>query len=1049
VYALLVFALIMSAVCFTKTSGADVQAANEYGSFDTDTYENYALADYTGTIVKSYIGQKAPVVEGYLFAGWFTGKECTLEQGVKTKGEILDGSTYYAKFVPEGVLNVKAQVSTDDVSSDDSVDTRNIRFVSSVDTLNYSRIGFSLTYEENGTPVTKTNSSKDVFKRIASATASDEYEFAPKVVNTKSEYFMTATWKGTDNKGIAASDSTGFYVKAYWKTLDGVQVFGPSRYVTVSQGLDTKVINMPIKNSDLKQNDNVTVTYEGADPINGTVIYTDGVYAHISFSLGETLRKDLPSATTFTIKNSVGTLIATEVYRNFYREAPLGTADTSWWNGMDTEFVIASAADLYGFASVLTNQDNFASDKIYLVKDIEINSGTIKDMSAEEKATLTPWTPMGKTGKVFVGKFDGQGCKISGLYSSSNTNYTGLFAQTGANAEIRNLTLSNSYFENTNASAYGVGSMVGLVVGGTFDSLHCTNDVVVESTGVQTGGIIGRLSLSNAVYNVNNCWFAGQVNVSGTASKSVYCGGIIGCVVQGTLNLSNCLNTGNVSYTCTVTPSTNLMVGGLCGGTMNATAFLNMSNCFNVGTVSAPIESGVAGLLGYGNNVNTTEGKYQWTFNNCYVLDTSCATGFYKVKDGTKASKTNTDFVSNTDNAIEGHQSYTSALSNLGFYSNCKSDTYTEESHPYWVVNEEGMPTLKDFTTDWIDVGWYYENVTEGADTFAISTAEELYGFSAISQDITFAGDTVQLENNIDVNDAIVSVCVVASIDNSAGIRTWTPIGNASNIFAGTFDGNNKTIAGVYVNTTDIYGGFFGYVGHGSTIKNFRFVDSYIYVNNTAGEVGSIAGRGAGTFENIYSNAIVASTQNRAGGIVGRFQDVNVSASSYTSEDDNNGWIKQCWFDGSVTVYNSSAYAGGIVAAVLNGKVEISNCLNTGKITTGQYAAGLCGRVQNNAYLVITDSVGAGNGNITGGSKTYASVLAGATGSTGLELTNVFATEESANKQYLANIPTTVNSTGFVTGVSENDITITQNNNWVVNISGEKVATIVLGTCGR
>jgi len=1063
-YSMSLLILVVSIFCFMKNPSTDVQA-EETGTLQYTTFEerdDYALAICAGTVAKSYVGKNAPVIdtEGYLFAGWFTGAECKLEQGVKTVTSVIDNGTYYAKFVPMDVLSVKAQVSTRDVNSDESVDARNIRFVSSVDTLNYSRVGFSLKFvDENGIVTdTKTSTSKDVFKRISSATTGDEYNFAPKVIDTKSERLFTATWKGTDNTGVDVNAATGFHVQAYWKTLDGITVYGQSRYVTVSQGLEVNshLINMSIEKGNLSKGSPIKVVCgdEDVTSVSGSVIYTDDIYAHIVINMGTQKRNELKSATTFTIKDESGTTLATEVYRNFFREATLGTADTSWYEAYSSdtseekEYVIATASDLYGLASVLKDTDNFASDKIYLIKDITVNSGTIKDMSADQKAQLTPWTPMGKTGKVFVGKFDGQGCSISGLYSSTDTNYTGLFAQTGANAEIRNLILSNSYFANTNASAYGLGSVVGLVVGGTFDSIYCTNDVVVESAGQQTGGVIGRLSLSNAVYHINNCWFDGQVNVTGTSSRNVYCGGIVGCVVQGTLNISNCLNTGSVSYTCTATPTTTLMVGGICGGTMNATAFLNMSNCFNTGVVSAPIESGVAGLLGYGNNVNTTEGKYQWTFNNCYVLETACATGFYKVKDGAKASKTNTDFVSNADNSLVGHQSYTSDLFNLGLYSYCKSDSYTEESRPYWVVNIDGMPTLKDFTTDWVDVGWYYENnpTDDGADIFTISTAEELYGFSTISQGFNFAKDTIQLGDNIDVNSAIVSVSAIASPDKNAGIRTWTPIGSD---FAGTFDGNNKTIKGVYVNTTNANGGFFAKTVHGSIVKNFRLVDSYIYVNNTSAEAGSIAGYGAGTFENIYSNAVVTSTKNRAGGIVGRFQDGTLGTSvSFTIDDENTGWIKHCWFDGSVTVSDSGACVGGIVAGVLNGKVEISGCLNTGKIVSGKYAAGLCGRGTNNAYLVMADSIGAGGeGAITGDGTNVGSIVAGVTGKGGLELTRVFVTSESCTKR-LANISCT--KTGAETLISEDDITITHNNNWVVSINhDETVETITLGTCGR
>ena len=1077
-YGLMLLAIISSVICVGRMSGTEVQAEGTEYTLDTTTYEDYALATYTGSVAKTYIGTSAPNVslEDYLFAGWFTDTKCSLENGVKTKASVDDNATYYAKFVPEDVLSVKVQVSTIDVNPDESVDARNIRFVSSVDSLNYSRVGFSLNFvDADGNIIdTKTNTSKDVFKRIASATAGDEYNFAPKVIDTKSEHLITATWKGDDNSGVDVTSKTGFHVKAYWKTLDGITVYGQSRYVTVSQGLtaNSDIINMSIKKGTLNKGDSVTVTCGDSTvtPVNGSVIYTDDTYAHITFSLGDKKRNELSSATTFTINGS------TEVYRNFYREATLGTADITWWNNTDTEFVIASAADLYGLAQRVNDKKDYFGNAttgvkktIYLVRDITINSGIIvsNNTLVADTTKMTPWIPIAsESGTYFRGVFDGQGCTISGIYMSAEAANTGLFSHTTAITEIRNIKLDNSYFGST---ADYVGSIVGKVVGGTFDSIYCGNDVLVTNTAGTIGGIIGGVNQNGATISVNNCWFAGAVKVDASTSERVYCGGVLGRLMQGKVIFSNCLNTGSVTCVNSVTSySTQFAVGGICGGTQNATSYLNMSNCFNSGSITASTTTnssytnGVRGLLGYG-VATLTDNMARWTFENCYVESDACPQGTYQVNntDDAYLKTTNVGSVSKTSGLISNYQSYDSSLKNLGLYANCKSDTYTEESRPYWVVNAEGMPTLKDFTTDWIDVGWYYENnpTDDEADTFTISTAEEFYGFSEISQDFNFAKDTIQLGDNIDVNSSVVSVCAIASQNNSAGIRRWTPVcnklaeevtDNKVNGFAGTFDGNNKTIKGMYVNTTNTNGGLFAKTVHGSIVKNFRFVDSYIYVNNASAEAGSVAGYAAGTFENIYSNAVVTSTQNRAGGIVGRFQDGTLGTStSYTIVDANTGWIKQCWFDGSVTVSDSSACVGGIVAGVLNGKVEIGNCLNTGKVASGKYAAGLCGRGTNNAYLVIIDSVGAGGaGAITGDGTNIGSIVAGVTGKGGLELTRVFGTDESCTKR-LANISCA--KTGAETLIFENDITINRNNSiWAVNINrDESVETINLGTCGR
>ncbi|MBP7176829.1 MAG: S-layer homology domain-containing protein [Thermoclostridium sp.] len=49
--------------------------------------------------------------------------------------------------------------------------------------------------------------------------------------------------------------------------------------------------------------------------------------------------------------------------------------------------------------------------------------------------------------------------------------------------------------------------------------------------------------------------------------------------------------------------------------------------------------------------------------------------------------------------------------------------------------------------------------------------------------------------------------------------NTWIPIGENGNPFRGSFDGNNHTISGVYINSSTIYQGLFGAIQF-STIKN-------------------------------------------------------------------------------------------------------------------------------------------------------------------------------------------------------------------------------------
>lgn len=104
--------------------------------------------------------------------------------------------------------------------------------------------------------------------------------------------------------------------------------------------------------------------------------------------------------------------------------------------------------------------------------------------------------------------------------------------------------------------------------------------------------------------------------------------------------------------------------------------------------------------------------------------------------------------------------------------------------------------------------------------------------------------------------------------------KTWIPIGNGSNEFSGIFDGNNKTISGLFklhyddpMNRDPM--GLFGWV-HNATIKDLTIDDSFIYTYG--GTVGLVTGYASGvtTIQNVaVTNNFVTSYNYPLGGIVG------------------------------------------------------------------------------------------------------------------------------------------------------------------------------------
>ena len=147
--------------------------------------------------------------------------------------------------------------------------------------------------------------------------------------------------------------------------------------------------------------------------------------------------------------------------------------------------------------------------------------------SAVLKADITvsgEWTPIDNT-QFFQGTFDGQGHSITFLQPVTASGRVGLFARTGRNAVIQNLTVQGTF------SGYYAGGIVG-ANNGTIT--NCTlQDSTVKNTGnddnTTTGGLVGW----------NNGTIQNSQVVSSTVSgSSIYTGGLAGFNKEGTIQ--NC-----------------------------------------------------------------------------------------------------------------------------------------------------------------------------------------------------------------------------------------------------------------------------------------------------------------------------------------------------------------------------------------------------------------------------------------------------------------------------------------------------------------------------
>ena len=193
---------------------------------------------------------------------------------------------------------------------------------------------------------------------------------------------------------------------------------------------------------------------------------------------------------------------------------------------------------------------------------------------------------------------------------------------------------------------------------------------------------------------------------------------------------------------------------------------------------------------------------------------------------------------------------------------------------------------------------------------YQIKNAAELYWFAALVN-----GDASVCTGNVTQNtsaNAVLTDNIVVNEDvldangslNSGSFTAWTPIGNSSTQYSGTFDGQRHTISGLYFNDSNIdCVGLFG--NNSGTIQNVGVVDSYF---NGKGYVGGVCGK---------------NQKKSKGGVT----------------------LANCYNKGTVS---GTSYVGGVCgnncANKMEGKSTITNCYNTSTVSGTSYVGGVCGQ---------------------------------------------------------------------------------------------------------
>lgn len=277
----------------------------------------------------------------------------------------------------------------------------------------------------------------------------------------------------------------------------------------------------------------------------------------------------------------------------------------------------------------------------------------------------------------------------------------------------------------------------------------------------------------------------------------------------------------------------------------------------------------------------------------------------------------------------------------------------------------------------------------------------------------------------------------------------WLPIGTGWVPFVGHFDGNGKTIKGLYINRSisdDV--GLFGCIWEGAIVENVKLKDANVtgreyvgalvgwnyegrIVNSSAsgvvaGEsfIGGLVGENNGLTIDSYATSRVTSTKYVAGGLAGtNFGEITGSYATgpVTGNEEvggflgiNQGSVSKSYATGTVNGYE---YVGGLVGANYEG--QITNSYSTGFVFGYSEVGGLAGTNEahiSNGYatsnvaggLTTGGLVGSNHGEIFGSYASGAVIgnedVGGLAGSNEGSITKCYATGEVNGAEYVGGL---------------------------------------------
>ena len=435
----------------------------------------------------------------------------------------------------------------------------------------------------------------------------------------------------------------------------------------------------------------------------------------------------------------------------------------------------------------------------------------------------------------------------------------------------------------------------------------------------------------------------------------------------------------NGSYTGTFNGRGHSISGLKINSTNNSLFANNSGTIKNLGVVNAQIAEGSNGSI-----CQTNSGTIESCFFTGTTEGTTSPSG--AVCQTNSGTITNCYYLADSEtDAIEGTTAMTAAQFKSGAVAWLLNGSSADgewgqqlgtEDYPVWggakvyqcspctavysndeneVTAEHTVSYVNGFGTCSVCGAKLYQPATLNGSQYEIGNAGQLYWFAGLVNG-TLTDGTPQnttakgvLTDNIDLT----------------GISNWTPIGNESNKFGGTFDGKNFKVQHLSITQQGSNTGLFGYAS-GATMQNIC-IDGNFTLNTTSYTegYGSIAGCVVNsTISNCHSSVnFTINTEMDAsvncighiGGIVGKMYE--------TSSTDSN--VSGCSYSGTINLGNNKVnVAAGIAGYAIYSNVPITNCSFTGTIHSecedALIMGGIFGYTRTGGNVKVTNCLQAG-----------------------------------------------------------------------------------------